>query len=35
VDVPYPDLEALVDAAIMVESKRKAAYETRKPKMQQ
>jgi hypothetical protein len=33
--VPYPDLEALVDAAIMVESKRKAAYETRKPKMQQ
>ncbi|XP_071674272.1 uncharacterized protein [Lolium perenne] len=33
--VPYPDLEALVDAAIMVESKRKAAYETRKRKMQQ
>ncbi|XP_071683477.1 uncharacterized protein [Lolium perenne] len=32
--VPYPDLEALVDAAIMVESKRKAAYETRKRKMQ-
>jgi hypothetical protein len=35
VDVPYPDLEALVDAAIMVETKRKAAYETRKRKMQQ
>ncbi|KAK1618333.1 hypothetical protein QYE76_023850 [Lolium multiflorum] len=35
VAVPYPDLEALVDAAIMVESKRKAAYETRKRKMQQ
>ncbi|XP_071678360.1 uncharacterized protein [Lolium perenne] len=33
--VPYPDLEALVDAAIMVESKRKAAYETRKRKIQQ
>jgi hypothetical protein len=33
--VPYPDLEALVDATIMVESKRKAAYETRKRKMQQ
>ncbi|XP_071677276.1 uncharacterized protein [Lolium perenne] len=33
--VPYPDLESLVDAAIMVESKRKAAYETRKRKMQQ
>jgi hypothetical protein len=35
VAVPYPDLETLVDAAIMVESKRKAAYETRKRKMQQ
>ncbi|XP_071683425.1 uncharacterized protein [Lolium perenne] len=35
VAVPYPDLESLVDAAIMVESKRKAAYETRKRKMQQ
>ncbi|KAK1595664.1 hypothetical protein QYE76_017425 [Lolium multiflorum] len=35
VAVPYADLEALVDAAIMVESKRKAAYETRKRKMQQ
>ncbi|XP_071680961.1 uncharacterized protein [Lolium perenne] len=35
VAVPYPDLEALVDAAILVESKRKAAYETRKRKMQQ
>ncbi|KAK1645818.1 hypothetical protein QYE76_063623 [Lolium multiflorum] len=33
--VPYPDLEALVDAAIMVESKRKAAFETCKRKMQQ
>jgi hypothetical protein len=33
--VPYPDLEALVDAAIMVESKRKAAIETRKRKMLQ
>ncbi|KAK1693703.1 hypothetical protein QYE76_010400 [Lolium multiflorum] len=35
VAVSYPDLEALVDAAIMVESKRKAADETRKRKMQQ
>ncbi|KAK1651649.1 hypothetical protein QYE76_069454 [Lolium multiflorum] len=35
VAVPYPDLEALVDATIMVESKRKAAIETRKRKMQQ
>jgi hypothetical protein len=35
VDVTYPDLEALVDAAIMVQSKCKAAYETRKRKMQQ
>ncbi|XP_071678362.1 uncharacterized protein [Lolium perenne] len=35
VAVPYPDLEALVDAAIMVESKRKAAIETRKRKMLQ
>jgi hypothetical protein len=35
VAVPYPDLETLVDAAIMVESKRKAAYESRKRKMQQ
>jgi hypothetical protein len=34
VAVPYLDLEALVDAAIMVGSKRKAAYETRKRKMQ-
>ncbi|XP_071683484.1 uncharacterized protein [Lolium perenne] len=33
--VPYPDLESLVDAAIMVESKRKATFETRKRKMQQ
>jgi hypothetical protein len=35
VAVPYPDLEGLVDAAMMVESKRKAAFETRKRKMQQ
>ncbi|KAK1642659.1 hypothetical protein QYE76_060464 [Lolium multiflorum] len=35
VAVPYADLEALVDAAIMVESKRKAAYENRKRKMLQ
>ncbi|XP_071678359.1 uncharacterized protein [Lolium perenne] len=35
VAVPYPDLESLVDAAIMVESKHKAAFETRKRKMQQ
>ncbi|XP_071680377.1 uncharacterized protein [Lolium perenne] len=30
--VPYPDLESLVDASIMVESKRKSAFENRKRK---
>jgi hypothetical protein len=35
VAVPYPDLEALVDAAIMVESKHKAAFENRKCRLQQ
>jgi hypothetical protein len=35
VAVPYPDLEALVDAAIMVEEKRKTAFENRKRKMLQ
>ncbi|KAK1649977.1 hypothetical protein QYE76_067782 [Lolium multiflorum] len=30
--VPYPDLESLVDASIMVESKRKNAFENRKRK---
>ena len=34
-DVPYPNLEALVDAAITVESKRKAAFESHKRKLQQ
>jgi hypothetical protein len=33
--VPYPNLEALVDAAIMVEEKRKTAFENRKRKMLQ
>ncbi|KAK1682365.1 hypothetical protein QYE76_043213 [Lolium multiflorum] len=32
VAVPYPDLESLVDASIMVESKRKNAFENRKRK---
>ncbi|XP_071680127.1 uncharacterized protein [Lolium perenne] len=32
VAVPYPDLESLVDASIMVESKRKSAFENRKRK---
>ena len=32
--VPYPNFEALVDAAITTESKRKAAYESRKRKAQ-
>jgi hypothetical protein len=32
VEVPYPDLELLVEAAIMVESKRKMAYESLKCK---
>jgi hypothetical protein len=31
--VPYPDLEAMVDAAIMVEEKRKAALKSRKRRM--
>jgi hypothetical protein len=31
--VPYPDLEAMVDATIMVEDKRKAALESRKRRM--
>jgi hypothetical protein len=35
VAVPYHDLEALMDAAIMVESKRKAAFESSKRKLQQ
>jgi hypothetical protein len=35
VAVPYPDLEALVDAAIMVEEKRKMVFENRKPKLLQ
>jgi hypothetical protein len=35
VAVPYPDLEALVDATIMVEEKRKTAFENRKRKMLQ
>jgi hypothetical protein len=35
VAVPYPDTEALVDAAIMVESKRKVAHESRKRRMMQ
>jgi hypothetical protein len=35
VAVPYPDLEALVDAAIMVEEKRKTVFENRKRKMLQ
>jgi hypothetical protein len=33
VTVPYPDLEAMVDAAIMVEDERKAALESRKRRM--
>jgi hypothetical protein len=33
VAVPYPDLEALVDAAIMVEDKRKTTFENCKRKM--
>jgi hypothetical protein len=33
VAVPYPDLEAMVDAAIMVEDKHKAALESRKRRM--
>jgi hypothetical protein len=33
VAVPYNDLEALVDAAIMVEDKNKAAHESRKRRM--
>jgi hypothetical protein len=33
VDVPYPDLEAMVDVAIMVEGKHKAARESRKQRM--
>jgi hypothetical protein len=33
VDVPYSDLEAMVDAAIMVEDKHKAARESRKRRM--
>jgi hypothetical protein len=33
--IPYPDLEALVDAAIMVEEKRKTAFENHKHKMLQ
>ncbi|XP_071680501.1 uncharacterized protein [Lolium perenne] len=32
VAVPYPDLESIVDASIMVESKRKSAFENRKRK---
>ncbi|XP_071681588.1 uncharacterized protein [Lolium perenne] len=32
VAVPYPDLESLVDSSIMVESKRKSAFENRKRK---
>nr|XP_051201962.1 uncharacterized protein LOC127315520 [Lolium perenne] len=32
VAIPYPDLESLVDASIMVESKRKSAFENRKRK---
>jgi hypothetical protein len=35
VAIPYPDLEALVDAAIMVEEKCKMAFENRKRKMLQ
>jgi hypothetical protein len=35
VAVPYPDLEALVDAAIMVEEKCKTTFENRKRKMLQ
>jgi hypothetical protein len=35
VAVPYPDLEALVDAAIMVEEKCKTEFENRKRKMLQ
>jgi hypothetical protein len=35
VAVPYPDLEALVDAAIMVEEKRKTVFENHKRKMLQ
>jgi hypothetical protein len=33
VAVHYPDLEAMVDAAIMVEDKKKAAHESRKRRM--
>jgi hypothetical protein len=33
VAVPYPDLEAMVDAAIMVEDKHKASLESRKRRM--
>jgi hypothetical protein len=33
VDVPYSDLEAMVDVAIMVEGKHKAAHESRKWRM--
>jgi hypothetical protein len=35
VAIPYPDLEALVDAAIMVDDKRKTMFENYKHKMLQ